>query len=77
MHLCMRVCGRAQMSLIRDFVRVYVAWHRYLAAAQAEETIPAFQELGEQLVVDEASVRTRIQEEKAKEAQRPGAKRYI
>ncbi len=50
---------------------------RYLAAAQGEESIPALQELAEQLVVDEASVRTRIQEEKAREAQRPGAKRYV
>lgn len=36
-----------------------------------------FIELGGQMVVDEAQVRQQIQEEKVKEAQRPGAKRYI
>jgi intraflagellar transport protein 80 len=51
--------------------------HRYLAAAAGEETLPRFQELQDQVPLDEGAIRGRIQEEKAKELQRPGAKRYV
>ncbi|KAJ9526633.1 hypothetical protein QJQ45_017601 [Haematococcus lacustris] len=56
-----------------------VLWYRqrYLAAAAAEESIPQFQELFEQVALDEKQIKQRILEEKAKEAQRPGAKRYV
>ena len=35
------------------------------------------QELAEQIALDEAQIKAHITEEKAKEAQRPGAKRYV
>uniref|UniRef100_A0A7S2QU27 Intraflagellar transport protein 80 n=2 Tax=Chlamydomonas chlamydogama TaxID=225041 RepID=A0A7S2QU27_9CHLO len=56
-----------------------VLWYRqrYLQAAGAEESNRRFQELGEQMAIDEAFIKQQIQEEKIKEAQRPGAKRYI
>lgn len=50
---------------------------RYLAAANGEESIPSFQELQDQVPLDEQLIKQRVLEEKAKEAQRPGAKRYV
>jgi len=51
---------------------------RYLASAKGEETLERFVALGEQAAaVDGQLVRQQIQEEKAKEASRPGAKRYL
>lgn len=50
---------------------------RYLSAARAEETHPRFLDLAEQVAVNEGEIRSKIQEEKAKEAARPGAKRYV
>lgn len=60
-----------------------VLWYRqrFLVAARAEESIKRFSDLLDQLggpnALIEGEIRQRIQEEKAKEAQRPGAKRYI
>uniref|UniRef100_A0A7S0WTZ1 Intraflagellar transport protein 80 homolog n=1 Tax=Chlamydomonas leiostraca TaxID=1034604 RepID=A0A7S0WTZ1_9CHLO len=55
-----------------------VLWYRqrYLLAAGGEESNGRFAELAEQMQVDENQIRGLIQEEKAKEAARPGAKRY-
>lgn len=54
-----------------------VLWYRrrYLQAAAAEETSQRF--LSEQIPLNEDHIKQQIQEEKQKEAQRPGAKRYI
>ncbi|GFH28239.1 WD_REPEATS_REGION domain-containing protein [Haematococcus lacustris] len=63
-------------------------WERALALAQQykqhtdtvlwyRQRIPQFQELFEQVALDEKQIKQRILEEKAKEAQRPGAKRYV
>ena len=42
-----------------------------------EETLPAFQELATAVTIDEVAVKAAIKEEKLKEAQRQGAKRYV
>ena len=58
-----------------------VLWYRkkYLAAAgNAEESIKRFQDLADQKgALNEEQIKSQIQEEKAKEASRPGAKRYV
>lgn len=58
-----------------DTVLMYRA--RHLAAAGQRESLPAFQRAASEVSVDEAAVRQRIQQEKAAEAGRPGARRYV
>lgn len=49
---------------------------RHLRIMKQQETDETFLQLAQELRVDEAAIKQRIQEEKLKEAQRPGAKRY-
>lgn len=58
-----------------DTVLFYRA--QFLRAAQLQETIPRFMQMNESVVVDPVSVRKKVEEERIKESQRPGAKRYI
>ena len=56
-----------------------VLWYRqrFLEAAKQQETNPKFMQMSEAMAIDEQHIRQKIQEERVKEAQRPGAKRYI
>lgn len=49
----------------------------YLRAADGEETNKRFKDLSDEMPLDEAAIKANITNEKTKEAQRPGAKRYI
>jgi len=56
-----------------------VLWYRreYLRAAAGEESNKRFKDLTDETPLDEKSIKENISNEKVKEAQRPGAKRYI
>lgn len=51
---------------------------KWLAAfGAAEESDPKFQQIGRTVQVDEATILAKVAQEAEKEAQRPGAKRYV
>lgn len=50
---------------------------RFLHAANQQESNPRFVQLNDSLVVDAAAIKKKTDEERVKEAQRPGAKRYV
>ncbi len=54
-----------------------VLWRRQRYLAGAQETIAQFADVAAGVELDEAGIRQRVREEKAKEAARPGAKRYM
>lgn len=50
---------------------------RYLEIAGKEETLEAFQKYAGTIEINEEEIRAKVQQEKEKEAQRPGARRYV
>ncbi|PNH11834.1 Intraflagellar transport protein 80 [Tetrabaena socialis] len=51
--------------------------HQFLHSAKQTETVTRFVQMSDSLVVDPVAVKKKIEEERIKETQRPGAKRYI
>ena len=50
---------------------------RYLEIAGKQETLEAFKKYAGAIEINEEEIRAKVQQEKEKEEQRPGARRYV